>query len=923
MLSFGSLAFAAPWLLPLLGVLPVLYWLLRVTPPNPRAITFPALRLLRDLTQREETPARTPPWLLILRLVLAGLVILALARPLLNPAASLPGGGPVLLVVDDGWAAGRDWLARQRAMQDLVEQADRQGRPVALLTTAPAANGDAPHVRGPMPAGTVLPLLQAMRPSPWPTDRAAATRALAEFRPEGTPYIAYLTDGTAAAGEDAATTGLLTALRRAGPLELVSDGAERPALLIRAPQVDNGSFTVPVERSHADLPQPALLRALGDDGRLLGSADIRFEAGQSRLNVALDLPVELRNEVSSLRLEGQDTAGAVLLMDERWRRRPVGLVSGNAAGEQTLLSDLYYLDRALSPFAEVRRGSVTELLERQLAVLILADVGTLSETETARLESWIDQGGVLLRFAGPRLAQHADGLVPVFLRAGDRALGGALSWEEPARLAPFPENSPYAGLTVPPDVTVKRQVLAEPSVDLADRTWARLGDGTPLVTAERRGRGALVLVHTTAGPDWSNLALSGLYVEMLRRTVALSAGVSGGEDTGTLPPQQVLDGQGRLVPPPATAFPVAAKSLSAAPAGGLPGPAHPPGFYGTAEARRVLNLSPAVATLAPIDPLAAGLPHRSYAGGGEIDLKPALLTIALILALIDLLVALRLRGLLPLPSLPRRRPSALGALLVLLAGLALTPPPSAQAQPVTVPTNPDDRAVMATTSNWLAYVSTGDTLVDNNSRSGLQGLARALDDRTAIEVAGAMPVDLEQDELAFFTLIYWPLTPGQQPLSDRARERLNDYMRQGGMLLVDTRMPGGGATGPGGPELETMLAGLDIPPLAPVGPDHVLTRAFYLLNDFPGRYNGGEVWAEAQEDQMNDGVSSIIIGSNDWAGAWAVDENGRPLNAVVPGPERQREMALRTGINIVMYAMTGNYKADQVHVPAILERLGQ
>src|SRR5262249_7702839 len=77
------------------------------------------------------------------------------------------------------------------------------------------------------------------------------------------------------------------------------------------------------------------------------------------------------------------------------------------------------------------------------------------------------------------------------------------------------------------------------------------------------------------------------------------------------------------------------------------------------------------------------------------------------------------------------------------------------------------------------------------------------------------------------------------------------------------------------------------------------------------------------EDRVNDGVATVIIGSNDYAAAWAVDNQGRALHAAVPGGEQQREMAYRFGINLVMYALTGNYKSDQVHVPAILERLGQ
>ena len=109
----------------------------------------------------------------------------------------------------------------------------------------------------------------------------------------------------------------------------------------------------------------------------------------------------------------------------------------------------------------------------------------------------------------------------------------------------------------------------------------------------------------------------------------------------------------------------------------------------------------------------------------------------------------------------------------------------------------------------------------------------------------------------------------------------------------------------------------------PVPEDHALTRSFYLLQDFPGRWTGRRVWIDRPVAGVNDGVAAVVIGAHDWAGAWAVDDLGAPLLPVMPGGERQREMARRFGVNLVMYALTGNYKTDQVHVPALLERLGQ
>jgi hypothetical protein len=519
---------------------------------------------------------------------------------------------------------------------------------------------------------------------------------------------------------------------------------------------------------------------------------------------------------------------------------------------------------------------------------------------------------MVIRFAGPRLAEQGDdGLVPVKLRTGGRTLGGAMLWTEPARLAPFDPDSPFQGLAVPEDVTVTRQILAEPSIDLPSKTWARLQDGTPLVTAERRGKGWLVLFHTTGGPDWSNLAMSGLFVEMLERTVAMSRGVAGATTSKRpMPPLLTLDGAGRLVDPPPLAAAIESDKFEEA----KPGPRTPPGYYGTEAERRALNLGPTLGKLEPLS-LADGISSSPYFETAESDLKPWLLTAALVLLLIDGLASLAMRGF----ARPAGRVAGtLGLGLLFLTGLGLPAGP-ATAQ------DADTRALEATQATRLAYVITGQRSVDETSHAGLKGLSTILNRRTAVEAAEPMGVNLETDELAFFPLLYWPVTPEQTPLQPETVAKLNLFMQTGGTILFDTRDGnyGGAGAGPGTQRLRDLARGLDIPRLLPVPVDHVLTKAFYLMQEFPGRWAGDRVWVEQPGDRVNDGVSRVIVGGNDWAAAWALDNAGLPLFAAVPGGEPQREMAYRFGVNLVMYTLTGNYKSDQVHVPAILERLGQ
>jgi Domain of unknown function (DUF4159)/Aerotolerance regulator N-terminal len=906
-MGLSGLSFLSPWLLLGLAALPVLWWLLRLTPPAPRRVSFPAIRLLFDLTPREETPHRTPLWLILLRLVLAALVIIGFAEPLLNAHGELQGKRALMLVVDDGWAAAPGWPERQHSMAAAVDEAERFKIPVMLLTTAPPAGGGAIAASGLLGANDARQKIRVLEPHPWASDRAAALQALDHLalKPDmaGKLAVVWLSDGIAGADPESGRR-FAEGLEHLGSLAIVSDPPTRLPLVLRPPEAKAAGLTLRLERAAAGAPQRARVRALDDGGRLLSVDEVAFAADKTVARHEMKVPAELRNRIASLAVEGEDSAGGVELLDDRWRQRPVGLIAeSEEENAQPLLGELYYVERALAPYAELRHGDVATLLRREIAVLIMADVGLLPQDTTARLKTWIDKGGVLIRFAGPKLAQNAESLLPVRLRSGDRQLGGAMSWSQPAHLAPFPAESPFAGLAVPSEVLVARQVLAEPEVDLGKKTWARLVDGTPLVTAEKQGNGWIVLVHTTANASWSNLAISGLMVQMLQRLVALSQGVYGGQPSEPLPPLQLLDGYGRLVSPSATALPASPNDLAT----NAVGPRHPPGYYGKATARRALNLGAALPRLSPLAGLPPGIRSNPFAKVDTIDLKPWLLAAALSLLLIDLIIALALRGLFG----GWRRHAAAAILLCLML------PSAARAQE-----DIDKFATDAAGTTRLAYVVSGNSESDNLSKAGLFGLSLVLAQRTAAELGAPIGVNVESDELAFFPLLYWRVPPDEAPLSEQGIKRLTEYLKHGGTILFDTAdqlgLGGGSATA-----LRGLLRDMDVPTLVPAPPDHVLTKAFYLLRDFPGRYIGGVLWVEQGEGRVNDGVSSVVIGSNDWAGAWAIDDSGRPLYATVPGGDRQRELAYRFGVNLVMYALTGNYKSDQVHVPAILERLGQ
>lgn len=924
MLAMGPLAFGAPWVLLALAVLPVIWWLLRVTPPAPRRVPFPAVRLLLGLQQAEETPARTPLWLLALRLLIAALVILALADPYLNPQMATRKSSAIVIVVDNSWAAAARWDDRVGTMQGIAAEAERDNRPLVVVPTAP---GDLKvritQLAGAEAQGTV----KAIAPQPHGVDRLAAIKPLTDIKFVGRPDILWLSDGL----DDRNLGEFISKLESLGDMRILTDSDANAPLALTQPRVEGSALVFRVIRASAGGEVEGTLKASGSRGRFLASRDFTLKRGETETKVALDLATELRNDLARIEIVNRASAGSTILVDERWRRRPVGLISGQSVdAAQPLLSDVFFLDRALQPYAEIHKGTIAELVQSGLSVLMLADVGQLVGDDRKRVAEWIDRGGVLVRFAGPRMAAKTDDLIPGRLRSGGRLMGSAMSWEKPQSLAAWPEESPFKGLDIPPDISVNRQVLTDPSAGIDHRTWAQLDDGTPLVTATPQGKGWIILFHVTANTGWSNLPMSGLYVDMLRRTIALSAGISG-TPTGAaasdlLSPMDSLDGFGRLGPPAPAALPLRQGDLDTADAS----PKHPPGFYGDGSGRRAFNLFRPDARLQPLPSLPKNISMAEYGLKQAAALKYDIMVLALALALADLLIGYVLRGLLPLPAFGARA----SAIVTLVTGASI----SAGLLVASGEANANDAiSIKASLQFRLAYVQTGDPQVDAMSKSGLQGLTRVLIERTAVEPADPVGVDVETDELAFFPLLYWPITPAQTALSGEALARIDAFMRNGGTILFDTRdqgtgLPMGTGSAPQGTAiLRRLLAGLDIPLLEPLTKNHIVGRTFYLLDDFPGRWSSGRIWIETSQKSpdggstttASDGVSPIIVGGADWAAAWAEDQQGRPLAAIIPGGERQREMARRFGVNLVMYALTGNYKADLVHVPHILERLGQ
>lgn len=927
MFGLGNISFLSVALLWALVLLPLLWWLLRAVPPAPNRIKFPAILLLLRLKDKETTPDRTPWWLLALRILALGAIIVGFAGPVLNPLNTKSSQKNLVILLDASWASAQDWGKRQAKLIETLRDAEQNARPTVLfkLSDRPQ-NTVAPNFAA---AAVALSRVETMTPNPWRPDFVQWAEYLAlqdiEFD------TVWFTDGL----QSDDRKNLLDVARSKGTVSIFE--GVNPVVALSPPTVKDGNLNVVAHRSWAGNATDITAHAIGPDPsgvpRALGTVTTQFSSAETQAELVFEMPADLRNRITSVVLERQHSAGAVVVTGDTVQRRKVALVSSAKQQESSnLVSEVFYLRKALAPTADIIENDLKTALLANPDVLIFTDVGSLSKVETDAVSTWVNAGGLLVRFAGPKLAasqvnlgqEHT--LLPVRLRAGGRSVGGAMSWGAPKKLQEFVEGTPFYGLKIPDDVAVSSQVIAQPDPNLAERVMAALQDGTPLVTQKELGSGRVVLFHVTANAEWSTLPLSGLFVQMLERlAVSTSGNLEDIQDLAGLiwKPEAIIDAFGLIREATDISGVEGTVLASRAFSADLP-----PGVYSNGGRKAALNVMGNDETLAKTQ-WPTGVTVLSLAKATQLLLKPYLLLLAMGLMGLDIFASLWISG-----KLTRR----FAGQIILVGFVTLF------ASPDTVFAQTDrvaDAKISKLINNTvLGYVITGNTKVDAASHAGLLGLSTELFRRTSVEPITPVGVDIEQDELSVFPFLYWPISESQRSPSDSAVEKINRFLRSGGLILFDTRdahLSSGlsGAT-PNGRVLQKIAARLEIPPLEPVPDDHVLTRSFYLLQEFPGRHRGAKVWIEAAPvnaqkingvpfRNLNDGVTPVVIGANDWAAAWAITKNGRYMFPVGRGEtgKRQREIAQRFGVNLIMYVLTGNYKSDQVHIPALLDRLGQ
>lgn len=899
-----NITFLNPWLLAAFITLPLLYFVLRMLPPPPKDIVLATTRFLEKLTTQKRTTSKTPWWILLLRMLILACFILAFAHPVIKPDQEIRISNPLLLVLDNDWAAAQNWDQIRDSAANVIATAADADIPVALALTTPAIGQTNPRLFPLEDAQSALNRLPSLTPMPYEGTPDELVGLLNDSPLQMNDMdVVFISSGVRTQGSQA----LIQMLASFTNAHLITpEPAELPFTLSQDQiRLAKGRTEFMIERVAPAAPSQNFT-ILGQDTRDIITAQYNGQFSGNALAATLDISEQQEEDirpVARYKIAGQSHAASLILQSGTPQQKRVGIATKEGQNpDLSLTQATSYLSKALSPYAKVSFDTAQQLVEKTSSyeVLIFPDVNTLELRQLDALEKWIAQGGILIRFSGDAMAQRDILPVATKMQLGVRALGGDITWEDAPTLDAFPSTSPLYGLEIRDRLTIRKQLLADPALLDENYVWAFLSDNTPFITARQIDNGFVTVIHTSADPSWSDFPLTGLYVDILQRILDLAdspLSAFNAEDNarGLFKPLAVLDGTGQLKNNTALL-----NNLAGFDASNLenirPSSLTPPGLYSFQGKIVALNLGARLPALKPISALASSFTSSSQlTNEARYDFKPALLKLAIALFALDWLLMIYLMR---FSGRSLRRIAPLALIITLCVLLSDTP---AYAQ--------DESDLPYIQDVHFAYVETRDLTLNTTVERGLENLIDVLVARTSIEPVSVVPINLNEDPILFYPFLYWRVAPLAEPLSAEAKTKIQNYMSNGGLIIVDFGNPA--AIDFGATEMQSFLQtleGVTLPPLRQIEDAHALKRSFYLLDTMYGAYSSPTTWVSYDSENPDTSVAALILGGNDWASAWARGTD---------------DMAMRTGVNMTMYALTGNYKTDQLHLETILERLGQ
>lgn len=902
--------------LALIGLLslPAVWFVIKLTPPRARTISFSSLFIIEKLKSSKKSSQKTPIWLLLLRMLIILILVLTLSDPYINLSKTFKSNSNTIIIVDDGWSSASNWGSYQKNAKNIIKEIKNNNKGVYIISST-LVNKKQPNLSL-MSYKEANVFIDNLQPNPWQIDRAELIKAINKKNLNENLNVFWIRSNLNKSKVLTEEYFYNFLIKKYKNIEIISP--ENNIKIINKPTLKYDSIIISLTRFKNDIvDEKSSIRITGLNNKIIYEKELTFLNKSLQTEEEIFLPIEILSQISKVNIKNESNAAATYLFDDKWRKKRISIISDdNNYDSKPLLSSIYYLKKALSPYGKILISDIENSINLNSSIIVMPDRGKIDPILKNKLLKWVKKGGLLIRFAGPRLANSKTDLLPIKIDAKEsRYMGGALTWESPLTFAEFDKNSIFYGIKIPQEVKIKRQVIANSSYSSEKLIWARLEDGTPIVSSSKDEKGWLVLFHTTANNEWSNLPISQLFLSMMNRLTMLGKGYDERLYTEKLPLKMYLNGYGGITKPTYKAN-IAINQHDQL---YYPSYSMPPGIYGNTSIAIALNLAGTIEGSDKNNSFLGSeiLSKKNYVPD-TINLKNFLLYSLILLFLLDTLIAFILKSkMINIFNLKFNLKKKYN-LFILTFFVILFNSNYLEAETYKYINNTS-----------LAYINTGDLETDNISHLGLLSLSKKLSKRTSIEPSYIVGVNINYDEIYPFPFLYWPVINNQIVLKKNTVFKIKHYLRNGGIILFDTQDNFNydnslvKKSNIRAQNLRDTISQFDVPTLVRIPKRHTINKSFYLLKSHPGKWNDGDLWVESSFSDSKDSVSSIIIGSNYWSSAWALNDNDEPIFPVIPNGEEQRELSYRFGINLTMYAMTGNYKSDQIHNKAILQRLGK
>ncbi len=895
---FNIIGFANFYALFGLLLTPIIWIIVKAFPPKPKSYNFSSFFLLEKIDYDAPKNQKTPLWLVVFRIFFFILIVLFFSKPFLKNNNSFGDKKyeKYLIVVDTGWSMAKDWNKYKELVQEISQEAEKNKKKILFFHSKLNSYKDVKTFETnyafrnylenlyPLPLqfkeGSLDKLIQDE--SLFKNSKIFIISSKFDFHNFNSYYKKF-----------SLIKNNSNNYYYISPLDTI--------LIINSLKVTKDKIICEVLRlGENNLEQKFFLNIKTVNNEIVYKNKHIMKENENKKIINLSFPTEVFNQIKSIRIVGQNHAGAIYYFDDFSKKKNIAILNDNEFyKESPLLSPVYYIKKSLEAKHNIKIEKIDNIIKQKFSTIIIPETVIIPNEYNKKLNEWLLEGGTLIRFSGERLVEEKSNFLPSQgTYSKIRNIEGQLTINNNLFISDFEKDSIFTGLQIPKDITINKQLIFD-SYPKQINVLAKLNDNTPLVSMKKLGEGKIILFHIGANNNWSNLPISSLFPDMINRVLLFSKNYNS-SDLKNLTLNKEMDGFGNLVLPKKIITFDSFDKLKTL----KPSTNNPPGKYENNQISIALNLSTNINQQQSEKVYTNILSNYSFKN--TKDLSSIILKIILTMFILDILLTIMIKNNVNFSKIFAKRNNLI---LIILFFLTLIKLDSVSAN-----------------ETFLAYIKIENTKINNISENGLETIRNLLTTRTSINPKGVIGLDIKSDHIYRYPFIYWPLTKNLLSIKKPEIIKIKNYLNNGGIFFFDIigfSRKNLNLKEKKFQEIRNFLNAIGANELSIIPEGHTLTKSFYLLNKFPGKWDNRILFVENSNLQYKDGVSSVILGFNDWAKAWAVDNNNLPLFPVVPGGERQRELSYRFGINIAMYALTGNYKSDQIHSKSILKRLSK